>query len=199
MIAELYDQMGNFDKFVEWCEIAFKYPEYSVDYSLRYKILTQYAEKGNIPKATEYAKKTLKVLDAAEKPDAAGQEKMQAIRQECYHLIAVNAYESEKYKEAMKYFDLALKIKKFQDGFYYIAQCYWRLGDPEKAHDYFAAAEMMGGSLTEKSKQHKEELYKTLHNNKLIGIEKVHKRAQEILDRYSKAANDQKKTDMVQN
>ncbi len=196
MIAELYDQQGDFDKFLEWSNVAFTYPEYSVDYTLRYKILTKYADAGDVAKATDYAHKTLEVLDSAPKPDAAGQKAMQTIRRECNHIIAVHHYEEQNYSEAIKYFDCALKAERFQDGLYYIAQCYWRLGDPEKAHDYFAAAEMLGGNLTEKSKDYKEDLYKTLHNNTLIGIEKVHKRAQEILDTYSAAG--QKETELAE-
>ena len=52
--------------------------------------------------------------------------------------------------------------------------------------------------MTEKAKEYKEELYKTLHNNTLIGIEKVHKRAQTIIDSYStgQAGSAQKKTEL---
>ncbi|MEJ2112089.1 MAG: hypothetical protein P8Z37_19725, partial [Acidobacteriota bacterium] len=178
VIAQLYDQQGDFEKFVEWSEICFQYPEYKVDYTLRYEILTKYADAGDVAKATEYARKTLDVLGSAEKPDAAGQKTMQTIRRECNHIIAINSYEAGKYQEAITYFDRALKIEKFQDGFYYIGQCYWKLGDPEKAHDYFAAAEILGGNITAQAKEHKEQLYKALHNDTLIGIEKVHKRAQ---------------------
>ena len=196
-IAQLYDQMGNFDKYIEWCETTFTYPEFKVDYTLRYEILRKYADDGNVAKATEYAKKTLDVIDAADQPDAEGKKIMQGIRRECYHVIAISLYEEQKYSEAMKYFERALKIEKFQDGFYYIAQCYWRLGDPETAHDYFAAAELLGGTMTEKAKEYKEELYKTLHNDTLIGIEKVHKRAQTIIDSYSASepGSAQKKTE----
>jgi len=194
VISQLYDQAGNFEKYVEWCETTFTYPEFSVDYTLRYEILKKYANAGNVAKATECAKKTLEVLDSAGQPDAAGRKVRQAIRRECNHLIAINHYEGQRYDKAMKHFDSALKIEKFQDGFYYIAQCYWRMGNPEKAHDYFAAAEILGGNMTNKAKQYKEELYKTLHNNRLTGIEKVHKRAQTILDSYS-TDSAQKKTE----
>jgi tetratricopeptide (TPR) repeat protein len=163
-ITQLYDQKGDFDNFVKWAQTCFTYPEYSVDYTLRYQILTKYADAGNTAKATEYAKKTLEVLDKAPKPDAAGQKTMLTIRYECDHIIALS---------------------------------YWRLGDPEKAHDYFAAAELLGGNITQQAKQHKEDLYKTLHNNTLIGIEKVHKRAQAIIDSYVKADDAQKKTELV--
>jgi hypothetical protein len=70
------------------------------------------------------------------------------------------------------------------------------LTDPETAPDYFAAAEFMGGPLTKLAKENKEKLYKPLHNGTLIGIEKVHKRAQAILDSYPDSDGAQKKTEL---
>jgi len=190
-IAQNYDKLGNFGKYVEWCETVFSYPEYSVDYTLRLKIMTQYAEAGNYSKAAEYAEKILEVLKSAQKPDAAGQENLPTIRRICNHLIGIHYFESEKFQKAIQYFDSALKNDPYQEGFYYIARCHWALSEVqtdsvETAHDFFAAAEIFGGDLTEKAKEYKEQLYKPLHNNTLIGIEKVHKRAQAIIDRYSK-------------
>ncbi len=192
-VAQTYDRLGNFGKYVEWCETVFTYPEYSVDYTLRFKIMSQYAEAGNYSKAAEYAGKILEVLKSAEKPDAAGQENLPTIRRICNHLIAIHHFESEKFQKAIQYFEAALKNETYQEGFYYIARCYWALSETrtdsvelvEMAHDYFAATEMFGGDLTQKAKDYKEQLYRPLHNNTLIGIEKVHKRAQKILDRYS--------------
>ncbi len=204
-VARTYDRLGNFEKYVEWCEKVLAYPEYSVDYTLRYKILSRYADAGNIPKAAEYAQQILKVLKTAEKPDAAGKEKLQAIKRICYHIIGINDFEKDKFRDAIKAFENALKFESYQEGFYYIARCYWALSDKEPdlaelAHDYFAAAELYGGDpgLTQKAKEYKEQLYKPLHNNSLIGIEKVMKRAQAILDKYSNAvaSTSQKKTEL---
>ena len=119
-----------------------------------------------------------------QKPDAADQENLRQIRRVCNHIIAVDLYGKEQFKEALESFKNALTNEKYQEGFYYVGQCYWRLMNPEMAHDWFAAAEMMGGALTQKAKEDKEKLYKPLHNNTLIGIDKVHKRAQAILDHY---------------
>ena len=183
-VAQTYDKLGNFQKYVEWCETVFTYPEYSVDYTLRFNLVQRFLKKEDLVKASAYASKTLKALDAAEKPDAETQKKFRQIRRNCNHVIALNLFQEEKYKEAIKFFENALKNEKYQEGFYYIAECYWRLMDPETAHDYFAAAELMGGPLTQAAKEKKEKLYKPLHNQTLVGIEKVHKRAQAILDRY---------------
>ena len=197
-VAQTYDKLGNFEKYVEWCEKVFTYPEFSVDYTLRFKIMSKYADAGNFPKAAEYAEQIIKVLKSAEKPDAAGQESLHTIQRICYHIIGINYFEKDKFKEAIKSFENALKFESYQEGFYYIARCYWGLNDPELAHDYFAAAELFGGDLTEKSKDYKEQLYKPLHNNSLIGIEKVMRRAQAIIDKYADpvASTSQKKTEL---
>ena len=196
LIAQIYDEMGNFEKYVEWCEIVFTYPEYSVDYTLRYNLVQRFLGKKDMAKAGAYAEKTLEVLDAAEKPDAETQKKFRTIRRNCYHILALNLFEQDKFKEAIKYFKNALNNEKYQEGFYYIGECYWRLKDPEKACDFFAAAEMMDGPLTKLAKENKEKLYKPLHNDTLIGIEKVHKRAQAILDSYPDSNGAQKKTEL---
>ena len=86
-VAQIYDRLGNFEKYVEWCEIVFTYPEYSVDYTLRFEILGRYAEAANYPKAAEYAGKILEVLESAEKPDAAGQENLPTIKKFCNHIF----------------------------------------------------------------------------------------------------------------
>lgn len=191
-VARTYDRLGDFEKYVEWCEKYFTYPESGVDYTLRFSILGKYADAGNIAKAAEYAEQTLKVLASAEKPDAAGQQNIPTIKRICNHIVGLNHFEAERYRQSMRSLESALEIEKYQEGFYYIAQCYWRLSDPENAHDYFAAAEIFGGDLTEKSKEYKEQLYKPLHNDSLVGIDKVMKRAQVIIDKYS----DQKKTEL---
>jgi len=190
-VAQTYDRLGNFEKYVEWSEIVFSYPEFSVDYTLRFKIMSKYADAGNLAKAAEYAEKTLEVLASAAKPDAAGQENIPTIKRICNHVIGIHYFEEDKFQEAIKYFEKALKAECYQEGFYYIARCHWgRSGDNtdivELAHDFFAAAEDYGGDteLTEKAREYKEQLYKPLHNNSLFAIEKVHKRAKAIIEKY---------------
>jgi len=184
-IADTYDKMGNLEKYIEWCEKTFTYPEYSGDYTLRLKLVQRFLEIENIDKASTYAAKTLEVLDAAEKPDAAQEENIRSKRRICHHIIALNLYKEDKFQEAIKSFESALKAETYQEGFYRIGLCLWELKKGEMAHDYFSAAELMGGEYTEKAKDYKEQLYKESHNNTLIGIEKVHKRAQALIVSYS--------------
>ncbi|MBN2319228.1 MAG: hypothetical protein JXR49_09130 [Acidobacteria bacterium] len=204
-VAQTYDRLGNFEKYVEWCETVFTYPEYSVDYTLRFEILRKYADEGNIAKAAQYADQILKVLESTEKPDAAGRENLATIQRICHHIIGIHYFDTEKFQEAIKYFDAALKNEGYQEGFYYIARCHWALSEgltesegrtevAELAADYFAAAEIFGGEYTQRAKEYKEQLYKPLHNNSLFAIEKVDKRGQAIIDKYS----GQKKTELTE-
>ena len=132
---------------------------------------------------------------------------MPPVRKSCgqYSASATTSSASITSKKTIKAFENALKFESYQEGFYYIARCYWALSDKEPdlaelAHDYFAAAELYGGDpgLTQKAKEYKEQLYKPLHNNSLIGIEKVMRRAQAILDKYpdAVASTSQKKTEL---
>ena len=184
-IADAYDKTGNLEKYIEWCKKTFTYPEYSGDYTLRLKLVKRFLEIGNIDKASTYAAKTLDVFDASEKPDAAQQENIRSKRRICHHIIALKLYKEGKFQEAIKSFESALKAEIYQEGFYRIGLCLWELKKGEMAHDYFSAAELVGGEYTEKAKDYKEQLYKESHNNTLVGIEKVHKRAQTLIASYS--------------
>jgi tetratricopeptide (TPR) repeat protein len=193
-IAQTYDKLGNFDKYVEWCEKVFTYPEFSIDYTLRFNLVQRFLKAENLPKATEYARKTLEVIEAAPPPDAAGRKTLSTIRRNCYNIIASALYMEDKFEEAKQAYEHALKTELYQEGFYRIGLCLWKLKD-EMARDYFAAAELMTGEYTEKAKEYKEQLHKESHNQTLVGIEKVHKRAQAIIDSFSNP-DAQKKTEL---
>jgi hypothetical protein len=51
----------------------------------------------------------------------------------------------------------------------------------EEAILYYAKAELTGGEYAPKAKARLEKLYKALHNDTLIGIDKIYKRAKESL------------------
>ena len=122
-VAELYDKKGDLEKYEEWSKIIFSFPEYQVYYTLRFKLVEKFVAASNIPKATEYARQTLEVIDAAGKPDAAGRKAMRAMRRICNHILAAQLYEAEKYREAIGRFEKALKAEVYQEGLFQIGMC----------------------------------------------------------------------------
>jgi tetratricopeptide (TPR) repeat protein len=180
-IAQKYKEMNNLAKLIEWTEKIHKYPEYAGEFGLPLYIAQKYADSKNFPKASEYCQLTLKSIDAAKLTDATAQEQARKVRRACHHLIGVNLFESGRFQDAMKFFQQALKIERYGDAYYYIGLCEWKLSKVEEAIDSFAKAEILGGESKAKAKEHLETLYKSLHDNTLIGIDKVYKRAKEAL------------------
>jgi tetratricopeptide (TPR) repeat protein len=180
-ITQKYNKMKNMAKFIEWSGIVYTYPEYAGEFGLRFEIVQKYADSKNFAKASEYCHLTLKSIDAAKLTDPMVQEQAKKVRRACYHLIGVNQFESGKFPDATKSFQLALKTDRYGDGHYYIGLCQWKQSMVEEAIDSFAKAELLGGESKTQAKDHLETLYKSLHNNTLIGIDKVYKRAKEAL------------------
>jgi tetratricopeptide (TPR) repeat protein len=181
-IAETYKKIKNSAKFLEWTDTIFKYPEYDSDYKLRYDLVQYYVDAKDFPKAAEWARMTLKAADLVKQPSAGTQEQLRGIRRACYHLIGVNLFEQGKFADAIKDLQLALKAEKYGEGYYYIGLCQWKQDKVEDAMLSFAKAEQQGGEAAPKAKEKLEQLYKALHNNTLIGIDKIYKRAKEQPD-----------------
>jgi hypothetical protein len=55
--------------------------------------------------------------------------------------------------------------------------CQWKQDQIEEAMLSFARAELQGGEIAPQAKEKVEQLYKALHNNTTIGIEKIYKKA----------------------
>jgi len=68
------------------------------------------------------------------------------------------------------------------EGYDGIGLCLENLKNIEEANVYYAMAELMGGEIATKAKARVETLFKALHNNTLIGIDKVYQKAKEPLE-----------------
>jgi tetratricopeptide (TPR) repeat protein len=177
-----YQKAQNLPKESEWVEKLFKMPEFDSDYMLRFDYVMRSFKNNNLPKAAEYAQLTLKSAELVKKPDATSEEQLLKVRRACHHIIATELFEKGKYSEAISAFKKAIEAERYEDGYYKIGQCLDYQREIEEAIHYYAAAELMGGEDAPKAKARLELLYKTLHNDTLIGIEKVYKRAKELLE-----------------
>lgn len=180
-IYTAYQKSQNLAKETEWAEKLFKMPEFNDDYMLRYDFVMKYASSGNLPKAAEYAELTLKSLDMVARPDAKTQEQLNKLRRACYHVIASNLMEKGNYTEAISAFKRAIRAEKYAEGYYLIGLCLDNKKQVDDAISYYAIAEMMGGEDAARAKARLEVLYRAMHNNTLIGIDKVYKKAKELL------------------
>jgi len=178
-ILRIYKKIKNNAKVLEWADKLFKLPEFEGDFMLRFDFVQQYVEAKNYAKAAEYAQLTLKAADLAKEPDAETREQLRKVRRACHHLIGMNYYEAGKFTQAIKSLQQALRSERYGEGYYYIGMSLWKLDQVEEAMLYFARAELQGGEVAKEAKEKLEQLYKALHNNTTIGIEKVYRKAKE--------------------
>jgi hypothetical protein len=178
-LAQSYKKINNEAKYLEWTEKSFPY--FPDDFSIRMIFVDKYMKEKNFKKAAEYAQFALKALDQAKKPDATleadWQKYVKETRRSAHYIIAVNSYDNEKYPQAIKELQATLTIdKKFGPAYYYTGLSQWKLGQVEEAIESFAKASLLKGETQAPAKEHLEKLYKGLHNNTTIGIEKVYRR-----------------------
>jgi hypothetical protein len=178
-IAQTYNKMKNRAKYLEWVETVFKYPEYESDFKLRYDLMKLYLDAKDYTKAAEYAGMTLKAADLVKQPNKETQEQLHIVRRACHHTVGISLFEKDQFAGAAKAFQQALAVEKYGEGYYYIGLCQWKQEQIDDAILSFARAELQGGEVAGKAKEKLEQLYKALHNNTLIGIEKVYRKAKE--------------------
>lgn len=179
-ILAVYQKTENVPKQVEWADTVFKMPEFADDYALRYSMVMKFSQDNDLQKAADYAQITLQSLERV-KESTENLEQLRKIRRACHHVIGSNLMGKGQYAEAAASFKKALEAEKYSEGYYRIAVCLDNQKDVENADLYYAMAELMGGSEAARAKARLETLYKAIHNDTLIGIDKVYKKAKEML------------------
>ncbi len=181
MLYQTYEKLNDQTKLDEWTQKLFEYPEFNDKFELRYKYVVKYAKPGSMPKAAEWAQATLKSLALAKKPDsvpaAEWKKAVAGIQKTCNNVIGMNYYEQKKYQEAIQTLMKAEESEVYDLGFYYVGMSQWYLTSIEDAELSFAEAEYVGGEMKAQATAKLEELHKQLHNNQLIGIERIRNRA----------------------
>jgi len=181
-IAAAYKASADEARYLEWIGKVFEYPEYAGDFKLRMDLMDKYMGEKNLAKAAECAQLTLKSLAAAKKPDAAAEADWQkvsnTVRWHCNFTIAMNHYQAKRYAQAIAALEEALRAEVRDSGFYYIGLSQWKMELIEEAQISFAATELLKGQFQDEAKEYLEKLYRSQHNNTIIGIDKVYKKAQ---------------------
>ena len=83
--------------------------------------------------------------------------------------------------EAVSTFKQAIGVERYAEGYYKIALVLDGQKKIEEAIPYYAAAELMGGEDAPKAKSRLEALYRALHNDTLVGIDKAYNKGKELL------------------
>jgi tetratricopeptide (TPR) repeat protein len=184
-ITNSYEKLGNKEKSLEWTQKLFSCPQFDGNFGIRMIFVGKYWDEKKLDKAAEYAGLALKALDVAKKPDDKSDADWRKDRTEviasCNNIIGLNYYEKEKYAEAIKSLEKVVKVKKDCTAYYYIGLSQWKLDQVDDAMLSFDVAARCGGDRADEAKAHLEKLYKAIHNNTLIGIEKIHAKAERVL------------------
>jgi hypothetical protein len=180
-VYSCYEQADNLAKQAEWAAKLFQMPKFDKDYMLRYGFVLRFARENDLPKAAEYAQLALNALTLIQSPDAATQQQLLQVRRVCYNVIGSSLLEKGAFPQAITSFEEALKAERYGDGYYNIGICLEKQKDVEKAILYYAVAELMGGENAARAKSRLETLYKALHNDTLVGINKVYQKGKELL------------------
>ena len=177
-IAQAYSRNDNKAKYLEWTETALKSPEFETDFRTRLNLVQFYVEAKNPAKTLEYANAALKAADLVQNPGSETKLQLRKVRKACYDTIGKILLEQDKFNEAIKAFQQALSLEKSSESCYFIAYCLRMQKNVDDAMLWYARAEQHGGEYASKAKENLEQLYKALHNDTLIGIEKVYRKAQ---------------------
>ncbi len=178
-ILNAYGKAKNQAKIDEWTNKILKMPEFDANFLLRFDFVKKYMESNDYSKAAEYAKLTIKSTDLVKEPSKDVQEQISKVRYVCHLAIGIYAYEDGKFAEAIRSLQQALKFEKQGDPYYYIGMSQWKQDKIDDAILSFARAELQGGAIAAQAKDKVEQLYKALHNNTTVGIEKVYRKAKE--------------------
>jgi len=178
-IAQSYKKLGDKAKYLEWAEKALPFPP--EDFGVRMEFVDKFSKEKKLDKAAEFAQLALKSAEIAKKPDSVADAEWQKwirdTRRSCHYFIGLNAYEKGRWQEALSSFAQVLKIdRKYDPAHYYVGHCLWKQNKVEEAIESFAKATLLKGEFSAQAKEYLEKLYKALHNDTTIGIEKVYRR-----------------------
>lgn len=166
---------------VAWAEKIFAMPEFAGDYALRYDLATRFYAARDLERAARYARLALESIDRSPQSGGENAEQTRNLVRVCRHIVAASLAEQGDHAAAVAEYEKALASEKYAEGFYGIGLSLDSAKDIEAALPYYAAAELMGGPVAPRAKERLEIVYRTLHNDSLVGIDKVYRKARSLL------------------
>lgn len=184
-LAQTYKKLGNEEKYLEWADKSSP----NLAHRSRMEYVDKFTKEKDFQKAAQYAHAALKSIEQAQRPDDISetewQKEVSLVRRNCDYIIGLNYYDKDRPAEAIKSLQRALvHDKRFDLAYYYIALSQQKLGYSQNNWDLldeavvtFAKVELLKGEASAQAKEQLEKLYKALHNNTLVGIERRYARA----------------------
>jgi tetratricopeptide (TPR) repeat protein len=176
-IAKAYKEAGNDAKYQQWAEKTLSMDPNNVD--LLAEMVRKKSAVNDMAQASKYATACLKALAALKRPETPEDKGNYAI---CYATLGAVAYQNQKYAEAIRQLESAVKYYKRMDVAYLtLGMCYWQTGKIAIAELNFAKAVVIKGPAAAQAKKQLEKLWSDMHKGSLKGLELVYQRAENEL------------------
>jgi tetratricopeptide (TPR) repeat protein len=174
-MAKAYKDMQDDAKYIQWGEKALNLlPD-------NHELLLDMAKS-----FAKYAKQGIKVLTTIGKPDGVEEKAWKEYTSNglanFYAIVGNVAYEAKDYATAVSNLENSVKyFKRNGLAYYYLGLSYWQQNKVDMAMLDLAKAYLLGGGSAAAAKQHLDNLYKSTHQQTLIGQERVINKAKEEL------------------
>ena len=180
VLANSYTQLKNDEKIVEYGEIASAEIAPKDFYQILGELMRIYAGRADWTGAAKWATKTIKALDATERPAATAEaewEKYVGGQKSLAHaVLGRQAAEGKRWGPAIDSYQQVLGLQPSPasrgEAYYYIGRGRWEQKQLDPAMQAFARGSVQRGAPHAKScREYLETLYKSTHNDSLAGIE----------------------------
>jgi len=180
-IAKAYQKLGNDAKYNQWREKILAEDPNNIEILI--DMMKRYQASNNTAQALKYARSCLKALPTAKQPEGvdakAWKNQTDAAYAVAYGVIGANAYQNQKYGEAITNLTSATKYYKNMDQAYYtLGMCYWQQNKLEPAMLNFAKAYVIKGSVSAAAYKYLSQLASQGRRDPKAFIQRVIERAQ---------------------
>ena len=160
-IARAYQKLGNDAKYNQWREKVLAQDPDNIEILI--DMTQRYQASKNTAQALKYAKMCLNALPTAKKPEgidaAEWKNTTDAGYAVAYGVIGANAYQNNRYAEAIKNFESSVKYyKRNESAYYHLGLSYWQQNKLQPAMLNFAKAYVIRGSTSASAKKYLDQL-----------------------------------------
>ena len=183
-LAKAYLDLKNTPKFIQWGE---KTVELIPDnHEIILELTKQFGAAEKNTQAAKYARLCVKAIQSATRPEAASEKVWKDYTTNalatCYNVIGQVAYKQQDYATSIANLENSLRYYGRNDfAYYHLAHSYWQQGKVDIAMKNFAKAYLLKTRISPTAKQHLDNLYKSTHQNSLVGQERVIEKARQEL------------------
>ena len=183
-LAKAYLEMKNDAKFAIWGEKTVGFmPD---NYEILLELTKYFGEARRFPQAIKYGKMCLKAFQSATKPEPMTEKDWKAfstnLYASCYYIVGSSAFEMKDYATTVANLENSLKYYfRNEFAYYKLAQAYWQQNRIDLAMKNFAKAYLLNGQTSRPARQYLDQLYKSTHQQSLVGVERVIDKAKEEL------------------